>query len=385
MKNSTKTIKTANSFLVLDALRKNGAMTVDALVRTTRLSRPTVLSIIEEQTARQVITTGGKVASDFGRQPILHTLDPHRHFAIGIDFEFPPMRLCIIDLTGHIRLERQWICSPDLPRPAILDRLCAEIDAAMAAMSLTIENLIGIGVGIPGTVNKQSNISRTISRISDWNKEPLHERLSRRFPVPIYLRNDAHLMSRAATARLSLDGQDFLFVAYRTGIGMAIIRDGELIDGRFGNTGYLGHTTVDPDGPLCPCGSRGCLETVAARPTVERLYAERTGQHLPFADILSRPDATDLFTRAGRYFGLALANAIKLSDIYTVVIDGLPVDNDHPFITAIRDTVKAACNAYAVRDPDIRPTAFPEAVGAHGAALFVLDTFFQKPQLHLSN
>ena len=73
MKNSTRTSKTANAFLVLDALRKHGALTVDALIRTTKLSRPTVLSILEEQTARRVITTGGKVASDFGRQPILYT------------------------------------------------------------------------------------------------------------------------------------------------------------------------------------------------------------------------------------------------------------------------------------------------------------------------
>lgn len=385
MKNSTKTIKTANAFLVLDALRKNGALTVDALIRTTRLSRPTVLSILEEQTARRVITTGGKVASDFGRQPILYTLDTAHHFAIGIDFEFPPMRLCITDLTGQIRHERQWLCDPDLPRPAILERLCAEIDAALCATSLSIDQIIGIGVGIPGTVNKQSNVSQTISRISDWNGEPLHELLSNRFPVPIYLRNDAHLMSRAVTAQMNLTEEDFLFVAYRTGIGMAIIRGGDLIDGRFGNTGYLGHTTVDPDGDLCPCGNRGCLETIAAKPTIERRYAEQTGNCLPFSEILHQPDAEELFTRAGRYFGIALANAIKLSDIYTVIIDGLPVPDDHPFITAIRTTAQAACAAYAVRTPDIRATALDLSVGAHGAALFILDTFFCKPKLHLSN
>ncbi len=384
MRNSTKTIKTANSFLVLDALRRSAGLTVEQMMRATHLSRPTVLSILEEQMQRQVITAGGKVASDFGRQPILYTLNTHHYFAIGIDFEFPPMRLCITDLTGHICFERQWLCSPDLSRSAIIDRLCAEIETAMAAMSLTIDNIIGIGVGIPGTVNKQSNTSQTISRISDWNKEPLHELLSRRFPVPIYLRNDAHLMSHAATARLGLDGRDFLFIAYRTGIGMAIIRNGELVDGSFGNTGYLGHTTVDPDGDICSCGNRGCLETVSSRPTIERRYAEQTGKHIPFADLLHQPDAADLLSRAGRWFGIALANAIKLLDIYTVVIDGLPINEDHPLIAAIRNTAQAACNAYAVRDLDIRPTAFPEGEGALGAALFVLDTFFQKPRLHLT-
>ena len=69
--------------------------------------RPTVLSILEEQMARHVIAVGGKVASEFGRQPVLYTLDRQTHFAIGIDFEFPPMRLCVADLAGQIRYEKQ--------------------------------------------------------------------------------------------------------------------------------------------------------------------------------------------------------------------------------------------------------------------------------------
>ena len=384
MHNSTKTIKTANAFLVLDALRKNEGMTVDALVRTTRLSRPTVLGILEEQMARHVIAVGGKVASEFGRQPVLYTLDRKTHFAIGIDFEFPPVRLCVADLAGQIRYEKQWVCQPDLPRQAILERIFAEIEAAMAVSHITIENVIGIGVGIPGTVNKHTNTSRTISRIADWDEEPLYDPLSRRFPVPIYLRNDAHLMSRAATARLGLEDKDFLFIAYRTGIGMAICRNGELVDGSFGNTGYLGHTTVNMDGAPCPCGNRGCLETEASKPTIERRYAEQTGENIPFADILSKPDAATLFAQAGRWFGMAIANAVKMTDIYTVVIDGLPAPDDHPFLTAIRDTVQTACRSYAVQPVTVTSTAFPEAVGAHGAARFILDTFFQKPRLHLT-
>ena len=81
---------------------------------------------------------------------------------------------------------------------------------------------------------------------------------------------------------------------------------------------------------------------------------------------------------------MAIANAVKMTDIYTVVIDGLPAPDDHPFLTAIRDTVQTACRSYAVQPVTVTSPAFPEAVGAHGAALFILDTFFQKPRLHLT-
>jgi len=187
MQNSTKIMKSANSFLVLDALRKNGTMTVDALTHSTQLSRPTVLEILEEQTSRHILTSCGKMPSNFGRHPKLYAIDTSHYFAIGIDFEFPPMRLCITDLTGHVCYERQWRCPGNHTNPEIIQHLCQQIKTALEYMSLSIENHIGIGVGISDTVNKRSNISRNISRIPDWGTEPLHELLAQQFPVPIYL------------------------------------------------------------------------------------------------------------------------------------------------------------------------------------------------------
>jgi len=175
-------------------------------------------------------------------------------------------------------------------------------------------------------------------------------------------------MSYIPTTTLGCESQDYLFVSYRTGIGMAIIREGELVDGAFGNTGYLGHTTLDPDGPLCSCGNRGCLETYASKPTIERLYAAKTGNFTPFTELLHQPEAVDLLSRAGQYFGIALANAVKLSDIYTIVIDNLPISENHPFLTAIRSTAQAYCQSYAVEPLQIIPVSLPEMTGAHGAA-----------------
>lgn len=389
--NSTRTIKTANTFLVLDIIRKSGQVTIEEIVHTSHLSRPTVLSIIEEQVQRNVIERTGFAESSVGRQPMLYALNTSSFFSIGIDFEFPPVRLTVVDLSGNIRYEKMWTCSFTMDKDSIIQLLVQNIQLALDFMQITHENIIGIGLGIPGTVNKKTNMSEIISRIPEWNKAPLSEILSDYFPVPIYVRNDAHLMSMAAQSNLMLDGHDFLYIAYRTGIGMAIIRDGILSEGSFGNSGYIGHTTVDINGDLCSCGRRGCLETFASKATIEHKYAQAKNldSKADFNTILHLADqndllACDILETAGMYFGIAIANAVKILDIYTIVIDDITCTADHVFIRSIQKAVDRYCQNYALHPIRIIPNQLNKRDYALGAALFVLDTFFQKPKLKLS-
>ena len=389
--NSTRTIKTANTFLVLDIIRKSGQITIEEIVHTSQLSRPTVLSIIEDQVQRSVIERTGFAESSVGRQPVLYALNTSSFFSIGIDFEFPPVRLTVVDLSGAIRYEKMWTCSFSMDKDSIIQLLVQNIQLALDFMQITCENIIGIGLGTPGTVNKKTNMSEIISRIPEWNKAPLSEILGDYFPVPIYVRNDAHLMSMAAQSNLMLDGQDFLYIAYRTGIGMAIIRDGILSEGSFGNSGYIGHTTVDINGDLCSCGRRGCLETFASKATIERKYAQvkNLDSKVDFNEILhlagqNDPLAVDILETAGMYFGVAIANAVKMLDIYTIVIDDLTCSADHIFIRSIQKTVDRYCQNYALQPIRVIPNQLSKRDYALGAALFVLDTFFQKPKLKLS-
>ncbi|MCI8598358.1 MAG: ROK family transcriptional regulator [Lachnospiraceae bacterium] len=389
--NTTHLIKTANSFLVLDVIRKSDSVTVEDIVRITHLSRPTVLSIIDDWTQRDVIKRSGYAESNVGRQPVLYAINNTTHFAIGIDFEFPPIHLVITDLSGNIRYQKNWDCSFKMEKDNIIQLLIENIQLAIDALDITCDNIIGIGLGIPGTVDANHNTSEIISRIPEWNKTPLSEILSQHFPIPIYVRNDAHLMSLAAQDNLKLANQDFMYIAYRTGIGMAIIRDGSLFEGCHGNSGYIGHTTVDINGDLCSCGNRGCLETFASKTTIENKYiqARNLDTRIPFDTLLQladegEPIALDIFKTAGQYFGIAIANSVKLLDISTVIVDDLSCKETHIFIQSIEETVNRYCSSYALQPIKIIPHQLKKEEYALGAALFILDTFFQKPKLKLS-
>lgn len=389
--NSTRLIKTANSHLVLNIIRKADAVTVEEIVRTTHLSRPTVLNIIDDLLRRGIIDRAGFAESNVGRQPVLYAINNNTYFAIGIDFEFPPVRLVVTDLSGTIRYHKCWDSSFGAEKGDIVRSLIQNIQLSMDALQITIDNIIGIGLGIPGTVNIDRNTSEIISRIFEWNKTPLSEILSQHFPVPIYVRNDAHLMSLAVQTNPVLSNQDFMYIAYRTGIGMAIVQNGKLCEGRYGNSGYIGHTTMDINGDLCSCGNRGCLETFASKTTIENKYAQTKNldKRIGFDSILQAATGGDsiainILENAGMYFGIAIANAVKILDVPTVIVDGLNCGNEHIFVQSIEQTVNRYCSSYALEPIQIIPFQSEESNYALGAAFFILDTFFQEPKLKLS-
>ena len=235
------------------------------------------------------------------------------------------------------------------------------------------------------------NMSGIISRINGWNETPLRTILGQYCDVPIYVRNDAHLLALAAQSSMPELDKDFLYVAYRTGIGMAIVRNGRLEEGCLGNSGYIGHTTVDINGDLCVCGKRGCLETVASKMAIVNKYhqADNCSPDADFDRILElaadgNSAAVEILKTAGTYLGIALANCVKTLDIATIVIDDLHCPSDHVFTRSIRDAVSFYCSSYLQKPATIITDQKKEADSALGAALFVLNTFFREPRLRLS-
>lgn len=390
--NNSRTIKHANRHLLLDTIKQFEPITIENMVQKTRLSRPTILNILDGLTKRGIIQKVGYAESSGGRQPALFAFNLSHHFAIGIDFEFPPVRLMVSDLTGNSVLNKIWTCRFDMSNKEIINLLVGNIREAIASLDITSKNIIGIGLGIPGTINIKTNRSEIISRIPEWNNTPLSDILERELGIPVYVRNDAHLLALGGQQLLSLDKTDFMYVAYRTGIGMAILRNRVLYEGEFGNSGYIGHTVIDVNGDLCNCGQRGCLETFASKRTIEYKYAQTRSldTRIDFDTLLKLCNngdtiAREIFVTAGKYLGIAIANSAKLLDISTVIIGDLNCSADHSFMRSISDTVHAYSTNYSAKPIKVLPQAFTDQNQyALGAALFVTDKYFTAPRLRLS-
>ena len=390
--NNNRIIKYANRHLLLDTIKKHEPITIENMAHITRLSRPTILNILNGLIKRGIVEKVGFAESSGGRQPSLFAFNLSHHFAIGIDFEFPPMRLMISDLMGNPVFNINWECRFDMSKQEIIDTLVDNIRHAMTSLDITAKNIIGIGLGIPGTINIKANRSEIISRIPEWNNTPISAILEKELSIPVYVRNDAHLLALGVQQQLGLDEADFMYIAYRAGIGAAILRSGVLDEGEFGNAGYIGHTVLDVNGDLCNCGQHGCLETFASKRTIEYKYAQirSLDTRISFSTLLDLcekgdPLARDLFGTAGKYLGIAIANSAKLLDISTVIIGDLSCSKDHFFMRSIIETVNAYSANYSAEPIKVLHHAFTdETLYALGAALFVTDRFFTAPQLRLS-
>jgi predicted NBD/HSP70 family sugar kinase len=378
-------VKKANKALVVDTVRRSGPLTIEDMVAAAGLSRPTVVSIVRALEKRHIIGKSGLAVSEVGRQPTLYAIDETSLFAIGIDIDGPPARLVLATLTGAIRHEAVWSLDPEASSEQIIETLTAEVNRSLNATGISASSILGIGLGLPASVDLVSNRAINLSRLESLRDAPVGDRLAVATGIPVHVRNDAHLMALAENARSQ---ENYLYIAFRTGVGLAIVIDSQVFEGETGNAGFIGHTCLDPVGPMCPCGARGCLEAVVSKRAIMDKYATATGIHLAYAQILNgaaegSQAAAEVILNAGRWLGLAIANLIKTTDIYTVVLGDLGCDENHPFFTAIETVVAEHTSTFFRHAPNLRAGKLSGAQFALGGAQFVIDQFFATPRLRV--
>ena len=152
--------------------------------------------------------------------------------------------------------------------------------------------------------------------------------------------------------------RDFIAMVVSTGVGGGIVLDGRLLDGAAGNAGHIGHVIVEPDGRLCGCGARGCLE------------AEASGTGIRAATGATRPrPARDVRRRTGTLVGRAVASVANLLDLRLAVVAGsVALGYGDPFFAAAQDEVDARCRLEFARGARIVPAGLGDEGPLVGAA-----------------
>ncbi len=241
---------------------------------------------------------------------------------------------------------------------------------------------IAVGISFGGPVDLECRRTILSHHGPGWEDFPLVERVADLWRRPVAMDNDANA---AALGELRFGaGQGYrnaLYVTVSTGIGAGVIIDGKLYRGSRGLSGEIGHVIVLPDGPLCPCGKRGCVEAIASGPSIARTYAEKTG--LPpdsvAAEIVFRRAeqgdqiASDVLRRAIGLLGIGLANAINLLDPDVVVIGGGVSRAGDAFFEPLREAVRSSSAPSPPGAVPIVPARLGDAVGVLGAVALVCD------------
>ena len=199
-------------------------------------------------------------------------------------------------------------------------------------------DIVGVGVAVPGLVGTDG-VLRRVPNLPGWDSVPVAEAVQSALAMPVEITlvdNEANLAALAEHWYSEADvGNDFVRVSGEIGVGAGIVTGGELWRGVNGLSGELGHVTVEPDGPVCSCGARGCLEQLAGQEALlrEAGAAMPAGTALgvpdgPIADLVARAQAGNEQTlgalrRGGAALGTALSSLVNVLDIPTIVLGGL--------------------------------------------------------------
>lgn len=350
------------------------------LATATGLTKPTVSKLVEELIGAGLITEGAPVPVGAGRPMV--PLSPARRtlLAIGLEIAADHVACLGIDLSGEVvahRLEYLRVTASSADEAL---RACARVVGQVRADAGDLP-VVGAVVAVPGRIAPDDG--RVLSAPNlDWTEVPLVGRLLERpelADLTVRAQNDNRLSVLTEIDRRP--GESFLYLRGSTGVGGAMVLDGELMDGRNGWAGELGHTVVEPGGALCRCGRRGCLEAYVSYHSLRERAG--LGDEVRIEDLVDAlagsGDRAEVIGLIGRSLGLALANALNILDLDTVVLSGYLAPIAEELDPFIRGTVEA--HALAVEAGPVRIERSDDQTdpALHGAARAALQPVLTAP------
>jgi predicted NBD/HSP70 family sugar kinase len=329
-----------NLALVLQHIAGGDPVSRARIAAATGLTKTTVSSLVDDLvSARLVVELGPEARGEIGRPGSALALDPSGYAGIGLEINVDYIAVCLANLVGEVRYLRTRPRDNRAQSPAkVLGRAVRMIGTALARAEAARLTVAGLAVAVPGPVETDRGLLRLAPNLG-WVDVPVAEILAGRLAspdLPVLVDNEANL---AALGELWFGGHedldDFVHVSGEIGVGGGIVIDGELFRGVRGFAGEIGHVVVQPDGPPCRCGARGCLEQVAGQEAILRSAgltgAVGTSIGQPggsVAELLARARAGDPATlraveSAGRALGIGLSATVNVVDPSTVVLGGL--------------------------------------------------------------
>jgi len=262
---------------------------------------------------------------------------------------------------------------------ALVTRILTEADVNPAT------ELAGVGCGCGGPMEWPAGKVSPLN-IPAWQAFPLRDRLRERFGgLAVRLHNDAICFAVGEHWRGAGRGRTtMLGIVVSTGVGGGLVLDGKLINGATGNAGHIGHVVVDPDGPPCVCGGRGCVEAIARGPALAA-WAQAQGWRPGQPDVTAKDLADDAaqghpigltaMRRAGRALGIAIASATHLCDLEVVAVGGGLSQAGSLLFEPLEEGLRTHVGLDFARDVAVVPAALGQSAGLVGAAALLFAAY----------
>jgi len=247
---------------IIEYLYRNGQASNPELAKLTNMSSPTINKLVMELVDLGIVQELGQGASIGGRRPNLYGINPNAKYIISIDIDCRMIKMGVFNLQNEAVSEIITYFDNVKNKKQVFTEIFKRLDDLLASLKFDSSQYLGIGISLPGLIEAKTGETFSDLIIDDMGLEMAFEK---KYKLPAFTGNDSRVMALGEQAfGAARNKENALCINICDGIGMGMIVNGKIYEGKSGFAGELGHINVVEEGLLCTCGKKGCLETVAS-------------------------------------------------------------------------------------------------------------------------
>ncbi len=364
---------------IFKKIHEQGPISRTELTKITGCSAGTVSNHVRTLIKKGFVIETNKGISSGGRKPVQLIINPQKAYIFSIEIEVNQVKIVMFDLDLKIVMKNIIPIIQKKDYIKTLNNIFAEMDNMINKKHLSLENLLGIGVAVPGLIDKVNGILEFAPNLG-WEKIPIVKIFKDRYNLPIILNNEAKAAAIGERRAVYPQVNNMVFVSINEGIGCGLYINGALYRGASGNAGEFGHITINTNGPLCHCGNRGCWEIYASENYIVNSYQKLTdsNKNLTKEEIYQLGKDGDeriikIFTETGRNIGIGLVNIINGLCPELIVIGGGIVEIKDFIYDEIIKKLQESALSFSCQKTKIKFSKLGNLAAVYGMAYLIIN------------
>ena len=376
---------------ILDLVRSGGVVSRVELAEASGLTEASISRVVRQLLTDGLVAEVGTGDRTGGKRRTLLQLNARSRHAVGVSLDFARVTYVVSDLGGTVVARHD---SPGIglaPPGVVVPRLAHDLDVLLDAAAVDRSTLVGVGVAVAGRQDSAHHVLRSSPTAEEWELFDIEDTLSQATGLPVVVENDSTCAAIGEfwVGRIPASA-DFATVYMATGFGLGLVTNGDVYRGSSSNVGEIGHLVLEFDGPPCWCGSRGCLEMLAAPARIVAAAQERglatelelrgePGTLRDDADRVARAAAAGqegalaVIEESARYLSRALVSATNLLDLDQIILAGPGfAAAGEIYLRQARDDLERLSFVRAVHPTTVSLSRSSDISAALGAASLVL-------------
>nr|WP_309100342.1 ROK family protein [Fredinandcohnia onubensis] len=368
-----------HTLLIFNLIREAKRISRVDLAKMVQMSNTAVGNIIKDLINRNLVREVGFTNGNVGRKPTLLEINPDGALVIGMDLDIDKVNLGVVDLNGGILEKKQFRLNLMQTTELVIAEISNKINLLLSGLNKDVaKKIIGLGVSIPGLVSWPEGEIKTIPQFH-WENINLRKHLEEKLNLSVYIDNNVKAQLQAEYLfGAAKDSKHAVCIHIGTGVGGAVIENGEMLRGTNNILGEIGHMIMDPGGLLCDCGRFGCLQTLICSNSLEK-QLEKPIDEIIIGAKTNDLGAKKLIDRADESLALAIANVICLYNPEVVLLVGSMVEEREDLVRKVQHLVKKYIWSPLSNSYQIKKSELGDDAGIIGASALVLGEQLRSP------